>query len=41
MERDVRVRQRMCIALCAVVFFSYGACTALDEYQWRRGTSAF
>lgn len=42
MERDIRVRQSMRIALCrAVSFLSYGACAALGEYRWRRGTSAF
>lgn len=42
MERDIRVRQSMCVALCrAVSFLSYGACAALGEYWRRKGTSAF
>lgn len=42
MERDVGVRQSMCITLCrAASFLSCGSCAALGEYRWRKGTSVF
>lgn len=41
MERDIGVRQRACALPFAEQSLSCGACAALGEYWWRRGTSAF